>query len=331
MPLDRRCFLRSLCGSAAASLWRCAPPEAALEDAAAPHAFVPYVVGANTAIAGRGFFEVAALLAEIGFRSVEVQNLIGRLDPAADEFPGFDYGAVSEEDKERILAALEPFEHITVHLPYARDMNYIAPDADEAVKRLETAMDAAEFLGAKLAVLHPQPSGADLYADWDAAVGRIREWGAAAADKGFQFACETAMPNSVPDLVRFQEEIGHDNVGVTLDVGHQARFRELAHIAPEERGSPQGVRAYNDLNIRIVEALGDKLLHVHTHDIEPDTWAEHKPLVHGFIDYPRLIAKLREARFGGVLMFEIGGETEKMPDWLREGKRKMDAFVAAAG
>ncbi len=329
MPLDRRCFLRSLCGTAAASLWRCSQPDLAPEPPAAAHAFVPYVVGANTAITGWGFFEVAALLADIGYRSVEVQNLSGKLDPVEGEFPGFTYDKISEEDKERILAALKPFDHLTAHLPYAADMNYIAPAADEAVSRLGNAMDAAEFLGAKLAVLHPQPSGADLYANWDLAVSRIREWGSIAADKGFRIAFETAMPNSVPDLVRFQEEIGHDNVGVTLDVGHQARFKELAHVEPEERGSPQAVQAYNDLNLRIVEALGGKLFHVHTNDIEPDTWAEHKPLIHGFIDYPRLIAKLRETRFGGVLMFEIGGDAEKMPGWLREGKSKMDAFVGA--
>ncbi len=330
MPLNRRCFLRSLCGSAAASLWNCSQPGPSPQPPAA-HAFVPWVVGANTAISGWGFFEVVELLAEIGYRSIEVQNLIGRLDPVEGEFPGFTFDKISEQDKERILAALEPFDHVTVHLPYAADMNYIAPDAGDAVDRLETALDAAAFLGAKLAVLHPQPSGADLYANWDLAVSRIREWGSVAADKGFRIACETAMPNSVPDLVRFQEEIGHDNVGVTLDVGHQARFEELAHVEPEERGSPQAVQAYNDLNVRIVETLGGKLLHVHTHDIDPATWAEHKPLIHGFIDYPRLIAKLREERYGGVLMFEIGDDAEKMPGRLREGKSKMDAFVAAAG
>ena len=78
-----------------------------------------------------------------------------------------------------------------------------------------------------------------------------------------------ADPNSIPDLVRLHEEINHSNVGVTLDVGHQAGFKELAHIAPEDRGAPESVRAYNDVNIRIVEALGDKLIHFHTHDIEP--------------------------------------------------------------
>ncbi len=330
MLLDRRCFLSSFCGTVAASLWNCSRTKRPSEPPpAAAHAFVPYVVGANTAIPGWGFFEVAALLADIGYRSIEVQNLIGKLDPATGKFPGFQYDKISEEDKERILDALRPFDQITVHLPYAADMNYIAPDADDAAARLGTAMDAAEFLGAKLAVLHPQPSGADLYANWDLAVSRIREWGATAADKGFRIACETAMPNSVPDLMRFQEEIGHDNVGVTLDVGHQAGFKELAHIEPADRSLPEAIQAYNDLNIRIVEALSGKLFHLHTHDIEPDTWTEHKPLIHGFIDYPRLIGKLREVRFGGVLMFEIGGGAEKMPSWLRDGKSKMDAFVSA--
>jgi len=329
MRLDRRFFLQTIGGAAASALTNCAGPQAAPEVPDPARAFVPYVVGANTAITGWDFFDAVKLLADIGFRSIEIQNLIGTLGATEGEFPGLVYDKISDDDKARILEALKPFDHVTVHLPYPADMNYIAPEADDAIARLKVSLDAAEFLGAKLAVLHPQPSGADLYADWDVAVNRIREWGSIAEDKGFQIACETSMPNSVPDLIRFHDEIAHPNVGVTLDVGHQGRFKELESIAPNQRGAPEGIAAYNDLNIRIVEALGHKLIHLHTHDIEPDTWAEHKPLIHGFIDYPRLIAKLRENRYGGILLFEIGGDADKMPGYLREGKLKMDAYVSA--
>jgi len=40
-----------------------------------------------------------------------------------------------------------------------------------------------------------------------------------------------------------------------------------------------------------------------------------------------LIAKLRERRYSGALVFEIGGDAEKMPAWLREAKEKMDAWI----
>ena len=65
------------------------------------------------------------------------------------------------------------------------------------------------------------------------------------------------------------------------------------------------------------------------HDIDPATWREHQPLVHGFIDYPRLLSKLREIRYPGVLIFELMGEGEKMPEYLRESKQKLDGYLAA--
>ena len=61
------------------------------------------------------------------------------------------------------------------------------------------------------------------------------------------------------------------------------------------------------------EQLGEKLIHLHIHDIEPETWKEHKPLIYGFIDYPRLIRRLRQLNYQGVLVFEIGGRPERMP------------------
>lgn len=309
--------------------WLAGCAEPAEPPPASEHAFAPHVVGANTAISGYGMFEALDTLREIGFRTVEMQSFVGTLEPSPGEFPGFPFDRLSGEDKERVRAAFQPFEHVTVHLPYEESMPYIDPADEAGARTIETCLEGAAYLGAKLAVLHPQPRGTDLEANWSTAVERIREWGAFAADRGIRLAPETGAPNSLDKLVRFLDEIDHDNVGVTLDVGHQARFEELAHIPESDRATPEAIAAYNDLNVRIVETLGDKLVHVHTHDIEPATWAEHKPLIHGFIDYPKLIAALRKIEYGGVLVFEIGGDPEKMPGWLREGKQKMDAWTAA--
>ncbi len=328
MAVDRRQFFTLAAG--VAGWYGCgaaSDPSAPAEQAARPWDFVPYVVGANTAISGLGFFEAIDLLAGIGYPAVEVQNLLGTLEPTPGQFPGFRIDRVSQQERERIVAALEPFEYVTAHLPYS--MPYIDPQADDAVAEFETTFDAAALVGAKVAVLHPQPHGTDLLANWSTAVERIRKWGSMAADRGFRIAVETGAPPSVPDCVRLLDEIGHDNVGSTLDVGHQARFAELAGFAKDQYGSSEAVRAYNDVNLQLVDALGDKLIHFHVHDIEPATWAEHKPLIHGFIDYPRLIAKLRETEYGGVLIFEIGGDADKMPGYLRDAKSKLEGYLSA--
>lgn len=323
--LDRRGFLVAASGALAG--FACGEDPAAAPAPAARHEFPSYVVGANTAITGLGFFDAVDVLAEIGFPTIEVQNLDGVLEPTEGKFPGFRLDELGEAEKERIRESLQPFERVTVHLPYPPEMNYIAPDAEEAVAALERALDAAAFVGAKIAVLHPQPSGADLTADWSHAVERIRRWGSMAEDRGFRLACETSMPASVPDLLRFHDEINNPAVGVTLDVGHQSRFAELAHVEKADYASEEGVRAYNDLNARLVRELGDRLIHLHVHDIDPETWAEHKPLIHGFVDYPQLIAALREIEYDGALVFEIGGDPDAMPGYLRDGKEKLEAFL----
>ena len=79
--------------------------------------------------------------------------------------------------------------------------------------------------------------------------------------------------------------------------------------------------------MELIDRLGEKLIHFHIHDIEPNSWREHKPLIYGFIDYPRLIAKLREANYGGVLVFEIGGPPEEMPSYLTDAKRQLEQYL----
>lgn len=325
--LDRRGFLTCAGGWAAASLFGCGGQQPDSDAPPPRFEFVPHVVGANTAIQGAGFFEAIDIVQGLGFRTLEILLVLGRLEAAPGQHPGFRYDQLTEEQKEQIKAALVPFDQVTVHLPFS--MPYMDPGDEDAVADLEMSIEASGFMGAKVAVLHPRSGGTKLEETRPTVIERTRKWASMAADRGFQIACETSVPPSIPGLVDFIDEINHDNVGVTLDVGHQAGFDELSHVKPEEYGTPEGIEAYNDVNVKIVEALGEKLFHLHVHDIEPDTWREHKPLVHGFIDYPRLLSKLREIRYPGVLIFEIGGEGEAMPAYLRDSKQKLDGYLAA--
>ena len=114
-------------------------------------------------------------------------------------------------------------------------------------------------------------------------ISNFRRWGDIARDHGFRLSIETGYPASVRDFVRLIHEIEHEYVGATIDVGHQKDYAELvARVKPHDRGTPEGIRAYNDVTHEIIDQLGPKVFHMHVHDIEPGTWAEHKPLVPRF-------------------------------------------------
>ncbi len=286
------------------------------------------VLGANTAVTGYDFFEAVELIRETGFPTIEIHPM-GAITATPGRFPGFEFDRLSRRDKKRMLRSLEGFEQVTAHLPYTdlKTFSPFAPIQQFSRSRVETALEGAAYFGAELCVLHAE--AADLEQTWDERLQLYRRWGDQASKLGLKIAIETGFPASVKDFVRLIEAIDHEQVGATLDVGHQRAYAELVAKVPEDRkGSPEGIRAYNDTNIELVERLGDKLFHLHIHDIEPDTWAEHKPLVHGFVDYPRLIAALRRGGYTGLLMFEIGGQAEKMPGYLAEAKHKLEAWLA---
>ena len=278
-------------------------------------------LGANTAIEGYSLPEAIRAIRELEFTAIEVHPM-GEPEARPGKFPGFQFDRLSGAQRKELRESLLGFRHVTTHLPYT-GLNYLTHTADAAV--VETAMEATHYLDAKMAVLHPQPiDEAALEAMWPRYLERFREWGDRARRLGFRLALETGYPRSVRRYVRLLREIDHPYVGAAIDVGHQARYAELAaRVKPEDRATAEGIRAYNDTTIAIVEQLGSKVFHFHVHDIDPATWQEHRPLMHGFVDYRRLFATLRQIGYKGILMFEIGGPAAGLAAALRDGRRKL--------
>ncbi len=283
-------------------------------------------LGANTAIAGFSFTQAVRLLRQIGFPVMEIQAMgVPRATPG--KFPGFRFAELRDAEKREMKAALQGVAHITSHLPYS-GLEYFAKDTEvaaAAVRTVDEAIDGSAYFGAELAVLHPKPGkGFTEEEEWPRMVEQIRKWGDRARRHGMRIALETGYPLSVAGFVRLVREVNHPAVGATIDVGHQGKYKELlAKVPPDKQGTPEGIRAYNDTTLSIVEALGPKVFHFHIHDIEPDTWKEHKPLGTGFVDYDRLFALLDRLDYRGFLIFEIGGDPARMGDYLRDGKRRM--------
>ncbi|MBK5293957.1 MAG: sugar phosphate isomerase/epimerase [Acidobacteriia bacterium] len=180
---------------------------------------------------------------------------------------------------------------------------------------MEVELDGAGYFGATLAVVHPiAPTGYQEEEGRKVMLKRFHHWGEMAQKRKIQLALETGYPRSVRAFVALVKDVNHPWVGATLDVGHQS-------------GAPEGIRAYNDTNIALVEQLREKLFHLHVHDIDPATWKEHKPFGTGFIDYPRLITKLREVGYGGMPMLEICAPASEMRGHLELAKKRLEEYV----
>ena len=303
---------------------------AAVKAKAQQRGLDPAIIGANPYFPGYGLFRSIGILRDLGFQTIELHPM-GPVAARPGVPPGFEFRDLDAEGRARLKAALEPFRYVSTHLPWV-DTPYFSPFAPShafGVERVDIALEATAFVGAELANIHVQRSAhLSLQDAWPMLLSNFRRWGDMARDLGFRLAIETGYPESVADFTRLIREVDHDHVGATVDVGHQKNYAELlARVPPDQKGTPAGIKAYNDVTLEIIDALGPKLFHMHVHDIEPDTWAEHKPLVHGFVDYPRLIAKLRQIEYGGLLVFEIGGPVEDLPDYFSDAKAKLEAFL----
>ena len=287
-------------------------------------------IGANTAISGYGLFDAIALLRDLGFQTIEIHPM-GVPEATPGIFPGFQFDRLDNGMKRRIREALRPFPQVTAHLPYA-ELHYFSrnqPIAEFSARQVEIALEGAAYFGAKLAVVHPmEPSGYSPEEGWKVMLDRFHRWGDLAGRHGIRLAVETGYPRSVGAFVKLVRDVNHPWVGATVDVGHQAQYEELAaRVRPDERATPEGIRAYNDTTIAIVEQLGAKTFHLHVHDIDPNTWKEHQPFGTGFVDYPRLIAALRKAGYTGSLMIEIGAPAAEMRRHLADAKARLEAYL----
>lgn len=277
-----------------------------------------WLLGANTAVDGYSLMDAIKLVKDCGFPTIEIQPM-GRPEATPGKYPGFEFDKLSDSARRDIRKQLRGFQMVTAHLPYTGLDHLTSEDSRRAV---ETAMNAAEYFGAKMTVLHPQPVADNKLNDaWPQRLELYRRWADRAKKGGLKIAAETGFPRSIRDYVRLIQEVDHPSFGSTIDVGHQAKYAEL--VARNTREP----RAYNDTTIEIIERLGAKVFHLHVHDIDPQTWQEHKPFIHGFVDYPRLFATLSKVNYQGILMFEIGGPASELPRYLREGKAKLEAML----
>jgi sugar phosphate isomerase/epimerase len=132
-------------------------------------------------------------------------------------------------------------------------------------------------------------------------------------------------PYDPEEHLRILELVDHPNVGATLDVGH------IAYWFQEE--GVKGLQGADDLAeyhrrlYMFIDALGERIVHVHMHDIRAADLVDHRAIGRGFLNVEGVLAALRRVNFDGVMLFELGE-----PDFAvaaTESVRRVQAMLAA--
>jgi sugar phosphate isomerase/epimerase len=151
---------------------------------------------------------------------------------------------------------------------------------------------------------------------WATGVKHLKALGDYAANLGVQIALELepfelSLLNSVPNMVRFIDEVGHPAVKANIDVSHL----QLAGTRPEE-----------------LRALRGKAIHVHISDCDGKVHGDLPP-GRGVVDFVPYLKEIAALGIDGAISIELeySPEPDKIAEWVAEAYRETDKLLKAAG
>jgi len=265
-------------------------------------------LGASVAcLAGRSLAEAIDEVARLGFATLELITYAGARH-SGGAIPGFWFHTLNGREQQALYDATRRFRHISGHMPF-QDLHLFSysPDVrtfsfDQIVK----ALDGLAFLHGETAVVHAGalPPGTTYRDVWPVMLDVFRRLGDQAAKRKLRIGIETMQPDTSDDYVRLIHEIGHPNVGATIDTGHIRGAKDLL-VSPNQRGTPEARAAYNHLLGKIIERLGDKVVHYHLSDVRATDWADHRLLGSGIVDFAPVLRAATRLRRPPLLVMEL--------------------------
>jgi sugar phosphate isomerase/epimerase len=264
---------------------------------------------AGCCLTNLGFEGTLQKILDLGFSGVEIATFVEKPSPAGDTYPFAVVDQLSDAEKARLKSLVRRFSHLSTHLPYYPDFRPVSADTairERSRKELFRSVNDSGYWGASVATVHVVSEPGVSYRDARADLIRFyRELGDRAAQYGMRLAIETTAPYRVAEYLDLVESVSRDNVGATVDLGHVRFFREDAGVADADRGSPRGIRRYNDLLLEISKSLGPKLYHVHINDVRASDWQDHHVPGTGIVDFVRFFRYLDSSGYAGLLTAEI--------------------------
>lgn len=146
---------------------------------------------------------------------------------------------------------------------------------------------------------------------WALLVDSMRRAARAAAERGLKLAVEPRIGESVSNsdaMLRLIDEVGEENFGAVLDVGHLHAAKELIPLS--------------------VEKLGDRVLYVHASDNDGRDnyhWAPGR----GTVDWEGVFEALRKVGFLGPIAVDVGGPdiADRLDQEVLEAKQFLERIV----
>ena len=248
------------------------------------------------------FWDAVERVRALGFESIELLSVEGSRH-SVGLLPGIWFDGLDGQDFDRLRAALAPFAATSVHAPFvdAPLFTYNRRIAQEALRQVAACIAVAGRLGMRAVAVHANGRNfLDARDFWEDMLRAFRELGDAAAEAGTLVALESGYPRRYAQFLDLVREIDHPAVGACVDIGHVAFLEESG-----PRGTDEGVANYNRNLVELCRELGEKLVHMHLHDVRKADWRDHRQLGTGVIDLPALAAVLRRIDYRGLMQFEL--------------------------
>ena len=268
-----------------------------------------FTLGVNTAsLAGDTLEDALRTTAALGFEAVELLAYEGATH-SQGKLAGVWFHDLDTAGKDRLLRLLEPIPRRSIHAPFtdAPLLTYNKRTRENALAQVKESIDLAAFVGATAIATHAnRRNNLPLESFWPELLDVYRRLGdyALSHGSGVRLGVETGYPEDVRTLARLVLEIDHPAVGATVDVGH------VRNSVPKDHwGTPAGVQRLNDDLHWLLDALGDKLIHFHIHDVRRADFRDHRALgglpTNGVIDFPRLLAHVDRLDYNGLWILEL--------------------------
>lgn len=250
---------------------------------------------------GMDLWAWAELAQDLGLGALEIRADLGIAHP--DE--------LSSQDRLRLRALTKERMKISVHMPI-HGVNLTWPVRSVAAASLREVLHTVELaaeLGAEVVVLHPGTLPEE-YVSFPKWIERSRDL--------LRFSLSLLLPHA-----------GRAGVRLALENKHRARDLGLVSSAGEHR---QILEEFPDLGACLdvghlhtfghpvqdyIEALGERLIHVHLHDNRGDA-DSHLALGEGTAPWKEALVSLRKNSFSGRVILEIPD-----PDGLRRSVEKI--------
>lgn len=260
-------------------------------------------LGFNTAsLPDRPVGEAAAVGRSLGLAGIELLAFEGYRHRVG-ELAGCWLDRMTRTKREALEAAVDPFEHVSVHAPFW-DIAPLSPNpavAGPSRRQLHATIAQSARIGASTVTTHVIPrAGRRLEEYREDLVELYRGLGDTAGEAGVTVTIETGFPLEIDEFAGLLAEIDHPAVGANVDVGH---LRGL--MSTDQRQAPDAPERYNDLLAAHVRSVGPRLMHMHLHDVRRSDFRDHTQCGTGIIEFRALFELLMELDYGGLLNFEL--------------------------